>query len=95
MALMNNNCFIITPIREEGSDIRRAIDGLINLVIRHTLRDEFALEVYVAHEMSDPGSITHQVVQHLLEDRLVIANLTGLNPNVCMSMQSGMPLANL
>jgi len=41
-----------------------------------------SIEVIVPHEMDVPGSITNQVIQHLIDDDLVVANLTGLNANV-------------
>lgn len=75
------NCFVIAPIGEEGSDERRSLEGLLEAVIRPVM-SELNLSVVVSHELKDPGSITNQIIRHLLNDRLVIADLSGLNPNV-------------
>ena len=74
-------CFVITPIGDEAGSVRRKADGLLDAVIEPVLR-KLEFEVEIAHRISTPGSITKQVIERLLEDDLVVANLTGLNSNV-------------
>lgn len=77
----NKDCFIITPIGDDGSEIRNNSMGVINAVLRPEL-ETFGYNVIIPHEMSKPGSITNQIITSILESKLVIANLSGLNHNV-------------
>ena len=74
-------CFIITPIGDDYTDTRRATDGLLKSVIQPVL-SKLSFEIEVSHQMTKPGSITNQVINCILNYDLVIANLSGLNPNV-------------
>lgn len=74
-------CFIITPIGNDDSNIRRETDGLIDAVILPTL-EKLGIKGEVAHRINKSGNINNQVINCLIEYELVIANLTGLNPNV-------------
>lgn len=73
-------CFVITPIGDSNSDIRRHIDGIIDQAIVPALGEKYEIEV--AHRKYEIGSINDRVVKSVFEADLVIANLTNINPNV-------------
>ena len=75
-----DRCFIITPIGDDSDPIRRHIEGIIDAAIRPALCDKY--ELVVAHKISEPGSITKQIIKEIYSDKLAIANLTNKNPNV-------------
>lgn len=75
-----DRCFIITPIGDDSDPIRRHIEGIIDAAIRPALCDKY--ELVVAHKISEPSSITKQIIKEIYSDKLAIANLTNKNPNV-------------
>ena len=74
------SCFVVTPIGDENTTIRRHIDGIIDQAIVPAIGEEF--DVKVAHREYEIGSINDKVIQSVCNSDLVVANLTGLNPNV-------------
>jgi hypothetical protein len=91
-------CFIITPLGEPNSETRRKADGLIAAVIRPVL-EKIGYSCLPPHEIDTSGSITIQIVKHILEAPLVIANLTDLNPNVMYELAirhaAGLPVVSV
>lgn len=74
-------CFVIAPIGKAGSDTRRRSDQVLEHIMKPAAT-ECGYKTIRADDISEPGMITSQVIQHLIEDALVIADLTGHNPNV-------------
>ncbi|CAN0464007.1 unnamed protein product, partial [Discosporangium mesarthrocarpum] len=72
--------FVIGPIGEAGSDVRKTADDFLDFIVKPVCADQY--EIVRADLLDDPGQITSQIVQHLRDDDLVIADITGGNPNV-------------
>ncbi|MGB6533065.1 MAG: hypothetical protein WBF33_33660 [Candidatus Nitrosopolaris sp.] len=74
-------CFVICPIGGENSETRRRSDQIFTHVIEKAVHkfDYFPIR---ADKEPRPGIITSQIIEHLLKDELVIADLTDGNPNV-------------
>lgn len=77
---LKKNCFIITPIGADGSEIRTEITGVIESVIKPTLENEY--NVKAAHLSLSSVQITKEIIEDIFNADLIIANLTGANPNV-------------
>ena len=74
-------CFIITPIGSTDSEIFKKTEGLIKSVLAPVLK-EFGFTPMPAHHIDSTGSINKQIIEKIVNSELVIANLTGINPNV-------------
>jgi len=76
------SCFIIGPIGEDGTAVRRLADWLLHGIFRPVLEsDELGYVVKRADDDTAPGSITNAVIMDIIEADLVVADLTGFNPN--------------
>ena len=75
------SCFVIAPIGGPETPTRRHSDQVLRHIIRPAV-SQLDYNPVRADEIAEPGVITSQIMQRVIEDDLVIADLTGLNPNV-------------
>ncbi|MBF0183544.1 MAG: hypothetical protein HQM06_04015 [Magnetococcales bacterium] len=75
------NCFVISPIGESESETRKRADQVLKHIIKPAAK-ECGYEAVRSDEIDKPGIITSQVIQKVVSDPLVIADLTETNPNV-------------
>jgi hypothetical protein len=77
----DKTCFVIAPIGLPDSETRKRSDVVLKYVIRPAV-GECGYQAIRADEMAEPGLITSQVIQRIVDDPLVVADLTESNPNV-------------
>lgn len=75
-------CFVIGAIGEDGSPERVHADWLLEGIINPVFREHFThFNVVRADKIAQPGMIDSQIINHLLDVELVIADMTFLNAN--------------
>lgn len=79
--MAKKQCFVIAPIGETDSDTRKRSDQILKHVISPAV-ESCGYKATRADQISEPGMITSQVIQRIVDDPLVIADLTERNPNV-------------
>lgn len=77
----DKTCFVIAPIGDAESETRKRSDQILKHIVSPAAK-ECGYEAMRADHISEPGLITSQVIQHIVEDPLVLADLTDRNPNV-------------
>lgn len=76
-------CFVVSPIGSPGTPERIHADWLLDGIINPLFAVHYRhYEVIRADKMPAPGMIDSQIIEHLLDADLVIADITTLNPNV-------------
>jgi len=91
-------CFVISPIGEDGSEIRKHADLFLSHLIEPALK-EFDLDVVRADKIGAGGMISSQILEYLMRARLAIADLSYHNPNAFYEMAirhaCGLPIVQI
>jgi hypothetical protein len=84
---IKKTCFVVGPIGEDGSVTRKAADWLLKGIIRPVFDETFQdFEVIRSDTITAPGMIDVQMINHLLDADLVIADMSERNPNAFYEM---------
>jgi hypothetical protein len=75
-------CFVICAIGEEGTETRIRADQVMKHFIEPASEECGYGKPVRADTEGKPGEITARIIMHLIDDPIVVADLTGRNPNV-------------
>lgn len=74
-------CFVVSPIGEAGSETRINADKLYRYIIKPVC-ESCGFKAVRVDQINETGSITQTIIDKLLSSELVIADISGQNPNV-------------
>ena len=81
--------FVISPIGKHDSPEQKRSNQILKHIIRPIVT-ELGYEAIRADDITAPGIITTQIIEHVINDPLVIADLTDHIRTWCMSYHSDM-----
>lgn len=90
----SKKCFIVCPIGDKDSKERNRSDKLYRHVICPVC-SEAGFEPIRIDKLNRPDSITENIIEHLSLDDVVVADITGKNPNVFYEIGYRMALKNM
>ncbi len=73
-------CFYITPIGEEGTEVRRHADMLMRHLVEPAFQ-AFGMKVVRADRIEKSGLISQQIFEHIVSARFCVVDLSFGNPN--------------
>lgn len=74
-------CFVISRIGSKNTDERKKADQVLKHLIKPCFNEE-EYEVVRADQESSPNQISKAIIKNIIEADIVVADLTGYNPNV-------------
>lgn len=76
-------CFIVSPIGEKGTDKYKRFKDVYDYIIKPAMKNSgYDFEIVRADDIERPGSFIKDILENLLNSFVIIADLSGQNPNV-------------
>lgn len=95
MGEKKNQVFVISQIDAPNSNIRVRANVIADLIVA-PVAEEFNLSCLRSDRDPTPGPVTPQILRSILASRVVVADLTGKNPNIyyelCFAQSFGIPV---
>src|SRR3990167_8808463 len=80
MSKLMKKCFLVKEIGEHDGIVRKRVNQWKEYIYKPALETDYTL--VRADEISIPGHISSQIIDHIINDDLAIIDFTGSNPNV-------------
>ena len=83
VGLEENICFVISPIGKEGTKSHSEFKEVLDYIIKPAFEESgYNHKVIRADEIDRAGSFIKDILENIYSSHIVVADLTGQNPNV-------------